>query len=137
MIASATPRTDLRINDWIVGERERQSRLMTMRGRFQHHPLALLRGAALLSFTAIAWGGMLRVAKPMLVTLDRPWLNGIRYAIAALLFAAILVHVEGRRALSFEGQALQAAVLGTVGFAGFGIVARSLACVARAPNTRP
>ena len=96
---------------------------MTMRDRFQHPPLALLRGAALLSFTAIAWGGMLHVAKPMLVTLDPFWLNGIRYAIAAPLFAAILVLVEGRRALSFEGQALRAAVLGTVGFAGFGIVA--------------
>lgn len=95
---------------------------MTTPTRFRHQPLMLLRGAALLAFTAIAWGGMLQVAKPMLTTLDPFWLNSIRYAIAAPLFAAILIHVEGRQALSFEGQGLRAAVLGTVGFAGFGIV---------------
>jgi len=82
----------------------------------------LAAGAGLLAFTAISWGGLLQVAKPMLESIDPVWLNTLRYAASAPVFAIVLVLIEGRRALSFDGHALRMAALGTIGFAGFGIV---------------
>lgn len=82
----------------------------------------LAAGAGLLAFTAISWGGLLQVAKPMLEVLDPVWLNTLRYAASAPVFAIVLVLIEGRRALSFDGHGLRMAALGTIGFAGFGIV---------------
>ncbi len=80
-------------------------------------------GAVLLAFTAISWGGLLQVAKPILEVLDPVWLNVLRYAASAPVFVIVLLLIEGRRALSFDGHALRMAALGTIGFAGFGIVA--------------
>lgn len=79
-------------------------------------------GAVLLAFTAISWGGLLQVAKPILEVLDPVWLNVLRYAASAPVFVIVLLLIEGRRALSFDGHALRMAALGTIGFAGFGIV---------------
>ncbi len=79
-------------------------------------------GAGLLAFTAISWGGLLQVAKPMLEVIDPVWLNVLRYAASAPVFVIALLLIEGRRALSFDGQAFRVAALGTIGFAGFGIV---------------
>jgi len=89
------------------------------------HPQGIARlaaGAGLLAFTAISWGGLLQVAKPMLEVIDPMWLNALRYAASAPVFLIVLVLIEGRRALSFEGRAVRIAALGTIGFAGFGIV---------------
>jgi drug/metabolite transporter (DMT)-like permease len=84
-----------------------------------HHSF---KAALLLAFAAMSWGGLLQVAKPLLGELDPFWLNTIRYAISAPIFAAILVRQEGMNSLRFEGHALRLAFFGTVGFAGFGIV---------------
>lgn len=86
-------------------------------------PSPWVQGVLLLTFTSISWGGLLQIAKPLLTTLDPFVLNSIRYAICAPILAMILVHREGRSSLSFEGNFLRLTLLGTVGFAGFGIVA--------------
>lgn len=82
----------------------------------------LLGGAALLAFTAISWGGLLQVAKPMLIVLDPFWLNTIRYVLSVPAFAAVLFLREGKAGFRFEGRLLRLMLFGTVGFAGFGIV---------------
>lgn len=89
---------------------------MTSRG-------GILGGAVLLLLTTTVWGGMFPVAKATLAVLDPYYMSLIRYAISALMFLVILVVVEGRRALCWEGRGLRAALLGALGFAGFGLCA--------------
>lgn len=88
----------------------------------ENNPPPLLQGVVLLAFTTISWGGLLQIAKPLLATLDPVWLNGIRYAISVPIFAIILVLQEGHRNICFEGHGIRLALVGTIGFAGFGIV---------------
>lgn len=51
------------------------------------------------------------------------YLSAERYVFASLLFALILWSVEGKDALRFEGQFGRAFLLGSTGFAGFGLLA--------------
>ncbi len=83
----------------------------------------ITRGAALLLVAAVAWGGMFPVAKATLPSVDAFWLTSIRYAIASLVFVALLARSEGRAALRFEGRVVRLALLGATGFAGFGLFA--------------
>ncbi|MFC0198851.1 DMT family transporter [Paracoccus rhizosphaerae] len=83
---------------------------------------AWIRGVAMLAATAIAWGGMFSVLKPLLSILDPFTLTLIRFGLAAPILVISLLAVEGRAALSFEGQALRLWWLGTLAFAGFGLL---------------
>ena len=58
----------------------------------------------------------------MLDALDPFHLTALRYGITALIFLALLVAFEGPRALRTDGRAGRALVLGTTGFAGFGLL---------------
>lgn len=80
-------------------------------------------GALLLTMTAMSWGGMFQVAKATLPHLDAFWLNSLRYAVTAPILIAVLVATEGRGAVAFEGKAWLVVVLGSLGFAGFSILA--------------
>jgi len=84
--------------------------------------LASLRGAGLLLLAATAWGGLFPVAMVALPVLDPFHMTAIRYGITAIVFASLLAVVEGLRALKPGGRALRAALLGTVGFAGLGLL---------------
>ena len=86
-------------------------------------PIRKTRAAAMLVFTAIAWGAMFAVGKSALGVLDAFWLSAVRYAPAAVLMLAVLGVVEGRRALSTGGAALRLLIFGSLGFAGFSILA--------------
>src|SRR3982751_7038631 len=81
-----------------------------------------LRAAALLLFAAVAWGAMFPVSVEALRTLDPFHFTAIRYAITAVVFIALLVGFEGVRALATDGRALRIAVLGSIAFAGFGLL---------------
>src|SRR5512135_944543 len=81
-----------------------------------------LRGAGLLLLAAIAWGGMFPVAMVTLPVLDPFHMTAIRYGITALVFIGVLAFAEGPRALKMEGRGLRAALLGTTGFAGLGLL---------------
>jgi drug/metabolite transporter (DMT)-like permease len=49
--------------------------------------------------------------------------TAVRYVIATVILVALLVAVEGRAALRYEGRLLRAFLLGSAGFAGFNILA--------------
>ena len=80
-------------------------------------------GAALATTTAIAWGGQFVVGKSALERVDSFPLTTIRYAIAVVLWLAVLAVVEGRRSLLLDGHGLRLFWLGTLGFAGFNLLA--------------
>jgi drug/metabolite transporter (DMT)-like permease len=81
-----------------------------------------LRGAGLLLVAAIGWGGLFPVATATLTVLDPFHMTAIRYGITAAIFAGLLAFVEGARSLRPGGRGLQAAWLGTAGFAGLGML---------------
>ena len=81
-----------------------------------------LPGVAMLAATAIAWGGMFPVLKPLLSILDPITLTLIRFGLATPILVALLLVIEGRSALAFNGRALRLWWLGTLGFAGFGLL---------------
>jgi drug/metabolite transporter (DMT)-like permease len=81
-----------------------------------------LRGAGLLLTAAIAWGGLFPVAVVTLPVLDPFYMTAIRYGITAIVFAGLLTVLEGPQALRFEDRGWRAAMLGTTGFAGLGLL---------------
>lgn len=82
-------------------------------------------GWSLLVLAPVIWGGMFPVAKAVLPSVDPFTTTAIRYGLGALLFLAILFTLEGRASLKFEGHAWRLLVYGTVGFAGFNMLAYS------------
>jgi drug/metabolite transporter (DMT)-like permease len=66
----------------------------------------------------LIWGAFLPVSKIALAVIDPYWLTLLRYGVAALCFLAALAWIEGRHALSFDGQARTAWAYGSAGFAG-------------------
>src|SRR5215472_11734373 len=84
--------------------------------------LTLLRGAGLLLLAATAWGGLFPVAMLTLPVLDPFHITAIRVAITAIIFDGLLVLSEGPQALKLEGRGLRAALLGTAGFGGLGML---------------
>jgi drug/metabolite transporter (DMT)-like permease len=49
-------------------------------------------------------------------------MTAIRYGITAVIFAGVLLFAEGPQALKADGRGIRAAVLGTAGFAGLGLL---------------
>jgi drug/metabolite transporter (DMT)-like permease len=75
------------------------------------------------AIAAISWGAMFPIAHNAFPHVDPFNITAIRYLGAAVIFAALLYLVEGRAAFSFEGRAVRSAWLGTLGFAGFNLLA--------------
>src|SRR5438034_6157441 len=84
--------------------------------------LSSLRGVGLLLVAATAWGGLFPVAMVTLPVLDPFHMTAIRYGITAIIFVGLLALAEGPPALKMEGRGLRAALLGTAGFAGLGLL---------------
>lgn len=80
-------------------------------------------GAALATTTGLAWGGQFVIGKSALGRVDAFPLTAIRYGVAAAALVLILVAVEGRSSLRLGGRGVRLAVLGTLGFAGFNLLA--------------
>lgn len=83
----------------------------------------VLLGIALLALTAISWGGMFPVAKAALATIDGFYLTLLRYGLASIILLGILAKVEGLRAFALEGHGGRLFFYGSMGFAGFSILA--------------
>jgi drug/metabolite transporter (DMT)-like permease len=77
------------------------------------------QAAAMLLFTALAWGALFSVAKGALASIDAFHLSALRYVPAAIAMLAILAVVEGPRALRLEGNGVRLWIYGSLGFAGF------------------
>jgi drug/metabolite transporter (DMT)-like permease len=73
--------------------------------------------------TGIIWGGQFVVGKSALDRVDAFPLTTVRYAIAAVLLLVVLALVEGRDGLRLGGRGWQLFWLGSLGFAGFNLLA--------------
>jgi len=82
-----------------------------------------LLGAAFATTTAVTWGGQFVVGKSALDRVNAFPLTTVRYAVAAALWLVVLAVVEGRGALRLAGRGLKLFWLGTLGFAGFNLLA--------------
>jgi drug/metabolite transporter (DMT)-like permease len=80
-------------------------------------------GAMLGVTTGAIWGVMFVIGKSALERVDAFHLTTIRYGIAGLIFLGILVAVEGRSSLRLEGRGRRLWLLGSLGFAGFNLLA--------------
>jgi len=88
-----------------------------MRGR------STLVGAAFATITAVTWGGQFVVGKSALDRVNAFPRSTVRYAGAAGLWLIVLAAVEGRGALRLDGRGLRLFWLGSLGFAGFNLLA--------------
>jgi drug/metabolite transporter (DMT)-like permease len=86
-------------------------------------PKPAVIGALFATTTALTWGGQFVVGKSALGSVNAFPLTTIRYAAASLLWLVVLVGVEGRRSLRLDGRGVRLFWLGTLGFAGFNLLA--------------
>jgi drug/metabolite transporter (DMT)-like permease len=70
----------------------------------------------------LCWGAMFPIADAALDHVDAAHITAIRYAVASLVFIALLAAMEGRDAVRFDGRFGRVLVLGTAGFAGFNLL---------------
>lgn len=80
-------------------------------------------GALFATLTAVAWGGQFVVGKSALGSVNAFPLSTVRYAVAAGLWLVVLAAFEGRRSLRLDGRGRRLFWLGTLGFAGFNLLA--------------
>ena len=80
-------------------------------------------GVLFATTTAIVWGGQFVVGKSALESVDAFPLSTIRYALAAALWLVVLAAVEGPRSLRLDGRGWRLFWLGSLGFAGFNLLA--------------
>jgi drug/metabolite transporter (DMT)-like permease len=81
----------------------------------------LIAGLGWIGLSIVCWAPLFSVAKRTLAYVDAYALGTLRYAFAVLLFIALLVAVEGARALRYEGRALSATLYGLAGITGFNL----------------
>jgi len=80
-------------------------------------------GVLFATTTAVVWGGQFVVGKSALESVNAFPLSTIRYAIAAVLWLVVLAVLEGPGALRLDGRGWRLFWLGSLGFAGFNLLA--------------
>ncbi|SDR51033.1 Permease of the drug/metabolite transporter (DMT) superfamily [Paraburkholderia fungorum] len=80
------------------------------------------KGVILCLLATVSWGSLFPVMTEALRILDPFTFTTLRFGIAAVFFAALLWRREGRQAFSIEGRGLLTWLMGTLGFAGFGLL---------------
>jgi drug/metabolite transporter (DMT)-like permease len=80
----------------------------------------------------LCWGVMFPVAASALKRVDAAHITAVRYGVATVVFLVLLVAIEGRGALGFDGRFLRIFLLGSLGFAGFNLLS-----FAGLPHTTP
>jgi drug/metabolite transporter (DMT)-like permease len=73
--------------------------------------------------TAIVWGGQFVVGKSALESVNAFPLSTVRYALAAALWLLVLAVLEGPGSLRLQGRGWRLFWLGSLGFAGFNLLA--------------
>ncbi len=81
----------------------------------------LIAGLAWITVSILCWAPLFSVAKRTLPYLDAFALGTARYILGVLLFVLLLVAVEGRNSLRYEGKLLAATAFGLVGITGFNL----------------
>ncbi|MCK0770316.1 AMP-binding protein [Chromohalobacter canadensis] len=83
----------------------------------------MIAGILCLLLTTLSWGGMFPIAKNALLSMDAVHISLIRYGIASLILLILLAAKEGISALNPGRQVFKLYVFGSLGFAGFSILA--------------
>ncbi|MGO3489808.1 MAG: DMT family transporter [Leuconostoc carnosum] len=78
-----------------------------------------LLGIVLCLIAVFSWGGMFPVMAPALKIMDPFYFTLFRYGTVAVIFAIILLFVEGKSAFKSDGNFLKLWLFGTSAFAGF------------------
>jgi drug/metabolite transporter (DMT)-like permease len=81
----------------------------------------LIGGLAWAGLAILCWMPLFSVAKRTLPYVDAFALGSLRYAIGVAVFVALLVAVEGRTALRYDGRFADAALSGLIGITGFNL----------------
>jgi drug/metabolite transporter (DMT)-like permease len=81
------------------------------------------KGASLGIATGVIWGAMFVIGKSALDRVDAFHLTTIRYGVAGAVLLTILAAVEGRSALRLESRGWRLWLFGSLGFAGFNLLA--------------
>jgi drug/metabolite transporter (DMT)-like permease len=81
----------------------------------------LAAGLGWIALSILCWAPMFSVAKRTLPHLDAFALGTMRYLLGVVLFVALLVAVEGRDSLRYEGKLGAATVFGLLGITGFNL----------------
>jgi drug/metabolite transporter (DMT)-like permease len=81
----------------------------------------LIAGLAWISLAILCWTPLFSIAKRTLPHLDAYALGTVRYFFGIALFILLLVAVEGRRALRYEGRLGAATLYGLIGITGFNL----------------
>jgi drug/metabolite transporter (DMT)-like permease len=84
-------------------------------------PGNLLRGLAWAGLCVLVWAPLFSVAKRTLPHLDAFALGTVRYGIGIVLLVALLIAVEGRAALRFDGRLGASVLFGLIGITGFNL----------------
>lgn len=83
---------------------------------------SLLRGYLLLGVTILIWGAYMPIGKVVVGQIDVFWLTFLRYFLAGLLLAVLIIWWEGPAALTFPRRDFGTLLLlGALGSAGFGL----------------
>ena len=82
----------------------------------------LARGLGWVVVTILCWVPLFPIAKRALPFVDAFAMGTIRYAIGGAMFVVLLIALEGRQALRYEGRFLQGALLGLIGITGFNVL---------------
>lgn len=85
-------------------------------------PPHLVRGLGWVLVSILCWVPLFPLAKRALPMVDAFALGSVRYTIGAALFVALLVLLEGRQALRYEGRFVPAALCGVIGITGFNVL---------------
>jgi drug/metabolite transporter (DMT)-like permease len=80
-------------------------------------------GVLFATTTAVVWGGQFVVGKSALNTIDALPLTTLRYAVAVAVWLGLLALIEGPRSLRLDGRGWRLFWLGSLGFAGFNLLA--------------
>jgi drug/metabolite transporter (DMT)-like permease len=81
----------------------------------------LIGGLAWAGLAILCWMPLFSVAKRTLPYVDAYALGSLRYAIGVAVFVALLVAVEGWKALRYDGRLAGAALFGLIGITGFNL----------------
>jgi drug/metabolite transporter (DMT)-like permease len=81
----------------------------------------LVSGLGWITLTILCWAPLFSVVKRTLPFIDPFTLGTLRYVFGVLLFVLLLVAMEGRHAMRYEGRFFAAAAFGVVGIAGFNL----------------
>ena len=82
---------------------------------------SLASGLAWIALTILCWAPLFSVAKRTLPYVDAFALATARYLLGVILFILLLVAVEGRQALGYQGKLIPATAFGLVGITGFNL----------------